>query len=225
MLPVNGESRLPAARAFELFQIIFPQVPAILNGNTSNNSHLKFPAIPILFNPLKHHLSELRRRLSLLAPLEINVHLLALGGSQMDMYAGELDTETIFSEVRAQLQAAGIHTRAEYEALLDGSNGYVTLVLSDTSNWILRLAADKAAYIHLHPGRYSPHTFRVKASALKTALAYWVAQQHHLLTGNLLEDMNRLRKGVGLSPLRSAEESSHILGIMSLLNSGGSKEI
>jgi hypothetical protein len=145
------------------------------------------------------------------------MRLLSLGGSQMDMYAGPLAMEAIFDEIRAQLKLAGVVTRAAYEAFLAKSDGYATMVLSDTSVWILRLAEDKTNYIHVHPGRYSPHTFRVKASALKTALAYWVASQHHLLTGNLLEDLNGLRKGLRLSPLRSVSESGHILEIMALL--------
>lgn len=143
----------------------------------------------------------------------------------MDMYAGQLSTEAIFNEVRAQLREAGVHNRVEYEAFLAQKHDYATLVLSDTSRWILRLAVDKASYIHLHPGRYSPHTFRVKASALKTALAWWVAREHHLLTGNLLEDINYLRKDLRLSPLKNIAESRHLLEIMSLLGYTGSEEI
>lgn len=134
------------------------------------------------------------------------------------MYAGDLPTTAIFSEVRSQLALAGVHNRADYEAFLAQTNDYATLTLSDTSRWILRLAADKDNYIHLHPGRYSPHTFRVKAAALKTALAWRMAKQHDLLTGNLLEDLNYLRNGLRLSPLRNIAESSHILEIMSLLS-------
>lgn len=141
------------------------------------------------------------------------------------MYAGELSTEAIFTEIREQLRQAGVHNRSDYEAFLAQSHHYATMVLSDTSKWILRLAADKSCYIHLHPGRYSPHTFRVKAAALKTALAWWIAKQHHLLTGDLLKDLNHLRNGLRLSPLRNVAESSHILEIMSLLETTGSEEI
>jgi hypothetical protein len=143
----------------------------------------------------------------------------------MDMYAGQLSTAVIFTEIREQLLQAGVHNRLDYEAFLAQRQHYATLVLSDTSRWILRLAADKSSYIHLHPGRYSPHTFRVKAAALKTALAWWIARQHHLLTGDLLKDLNDLRSGLGLSPLRNVAESSHILEIMSLLEDVGSEEI
>lgn len=134
------------------------------------------------------------------------------------MYTGSLSPEEIFTEIRMQLKDAGIEGRGGYEAWLAQRNHYATLVLSDTSKWILRLAADKAHYIHLHPGRYSPHTLRVKAAALKTALAWWVAKQHRTLTGNLLEDLNRVRNEIRLSPLRNAAESNHILEIMALLS-------
>lgn len=176
----------------------------------------KLTTIPILFNPLKHHFSALRQMLAQSDPAEINTRLLALGGSQMDMYAGLLAPEAIFDEIRIQLKSAGVNTRADYEAFLAKSGGYTEMTLSDTSVWILRLAEDKAHYIHLHPGRYSPHTFRVKASALKTALAYQAAQ-HGLLTKDLLADLNQVRKGLRLSPLRSTSESGHILEIIALL--------
>ncbi|SEW53576.1 hypothetical protein [Chitinophaga arvensicola] len=148
------------------------------------------------------------------------MRLLALGGSQMDMYAGQLDVAAIFDEIRTQLKTAGVGTRAAYEAYLLQGGGYATMALSDTSVWVLRLAADKPDYIHLHPGRYSPHTFRVKASALKTALAYLAASRNGGLKGPLLEDLNALRAGLRLSPLRSVSESGHILEIMSLLDCG-----
>lgn len=181
---------------------------------------LKFTTIPILFNPLKHHLSALQQMLAQSDPAEINTRLLSLGGSQMDMYAGSLTPAVIFDEIRAQLKLAGVDTRTAYEAFLAKSGGYAKMVLPDTSVWILRLAEDKAHYIHLHPGRYSPHTFRVKASALKTALAYHAARQHNLLTGDVLADLNRVRKALRLSPLRSISESGHILEIIELLKQG-----
>jgi hypothetical protein len=181
---------------------------------------LKFTVIPILFNPLKHHFSALQQMLVQADPAEITTRLLSLGGSQMDMYAGPLAPEAIFDEIRAQLKSAGVDTRAAYEAFLAKSVGYAEMVLSDTSVWILRLAEDKAHYIHLHPGRYSPHTFRVKASSLKTALAYQAARQTGILTNNLLADLNYVRKELRLSPLRSTSESGHILEIIGLLKQG-----
>ncbi|TWF32510.1 hypothetical protein FHW36_11536 [Chitinophaga polysaccharea] len=186
---------------------------------------LKPTPIPILFNPLKHHLAALQHMLLQSEPSEIQQKLLALGNSQMDMYAGELDTTVIFNEVRNWLQERGIYERAAYAAFLVQQHGYATVVLTDTSRWILRMAADQQLYIHLHPGRYSPHTFRVKATALKTALAYRVAERHRLLMGDLLRDLNVLRKDLQLSPLRSTAESSHIMEIIDLLRRTGSEEI
>lgn len=143
--------------------------------------------------------------------------LLSLGNSQMDMYTGALSIDTIFEEVVQQLSLAGVHDRRRYEAFLQQQNNYATISLSDTSRWILRLAPDKDNYIHLHPGRYSPHTLRVKASALKTALAYKVAQQYHLLEGDLLNDINEVRKELTLAPVKSLGDSAHILELLSLL--------
>ncbi|PSL48119.1 hypothetical protein CLV51_102981 [Chitinophaga niastensis] len=180
---------------------------------------------PILFNSLKHHFTTLQYNLHQLNPEALHFELLTIGGSQMDMYAGKLDITGIFREIMDQLYEAGIHTRGAYEQLLNIEGGYAEMVLSDSSRWVLRLAANKPQYIHLHPARYSPHTFRVKAATLKTALSYHVAQQHKLLKGNLLEDINQLRSGLELSPIRTVAESKQLLEIMTLIGCRLSEKI
>jgi len=42
--------------------------------------------------------------------------------------------------------------------------------LIDKSVWTLRLGENTERHIHLHPGRHSPQTIRVKAATLKTAI-------------------------------------------------------
>ncbi|MFY0254284.1 hypothetical protein ACDQ55_10060 [Chitinophaga sp. 30R24] len=120
-----------------------------------------------------------------------------------------------------QLQQAGVYTQAEYVAWLAASRGYATLTLSDASRWILRLATGKTVYIHLHPGRYSPHTFRVKAAALKTALIYcWAIRKEHLLPEDKTVYINQLRAHLQLPPLKNAAESSHIMALVAKLENG-----
>ena len=42
--------------------------------------------------------------------------------------------------------------------------------LRDRSIWVLRSGENQERYLHIHPGRYSPNTIRVKAITLKTAI-------------------------------------------------------
>ncbi len=83
---------------------------------------------------------------------------------------------------------------------------YYTISIADGSLWILRLGELENTYTHIHPGRYSPHTLRVKAGALKTAIATHVWMQmegQHILTLQLL---NQARKEVlNASPVKSLD--------------------
>ncbi|QJB32756.1 hypothetical protein HF324_15615 [Chitinophaga oryzae] len=136
----------------------------------------------------------------------------------MDMYTGELSPETIFREVITQLAAQDMHLPATFAAAVAARDGYVEIALSDTSRWVLRLSDDPERFIHLHPGRYSPHTQRIKAAALKTAMAYKAAARNDQLTGDLLPDMNAVRAVAGLSPVRSLADAQHLLKIIHLIS-------
>jgi hypothetical protein len=41
---------------------------------------------------------------------------------------------------------------------------------ADGSRWALRVGTPADRHVHVHPARYSPHTVRVGANALKTAI-------------------------------------------------------
>lgn len=143
-----------------------------------------------------------------------------IGTSQMDMYTGRLTEEAIFAEVIAQLTALDILPPTAFAAWVAARDGYMELTLSDTSRWVLRLSDDPERYIHLHPGRYSPHSLRIKAAALKTAMVYKAAADNGLLSGELLTDMNTVRAMAALSPVRSLDDAQHILKIISLMSQG-----
>ncbi|WP_160715693.1 hypothetical protein [Chitinophaga solisilvae] len=158
-------------------------------------------------------------------PATLQEALLKTGGSQMDMYTGHLTPETIFEEIIAALQQQGIDTAESYAAHLAAGNGFMTVVLTDGSRWILRLSDKPAQPVHLHPGRYSPHSLRIKAAALKTAMAYKSAMLQGVLTGQLLTDINEVRRSAGLSPVRRLDEIRHIIRILQLIGCPVSEEI
>ncbi|WP_143307351.1 hypothetical protein [Chitinophaga vietnamensis] len=140
-----------------------------------------------------------------------------IGASQMDLYCGALTLPALFEETMQALHRLGATSQAAYEKLLVASGHYLEIHLSDGSRWVLRYAANRDHYIHLHPGRYAAHTIRVKAAVLKTAIAWKVYHRHDRFTTIDLSNINQLRKEIGLPPVKTLEESRHLTGILSLL--------
>jgi hypothetical protein len=132
---------------------------------------------PVLFNAWKHHAGALRRRiaetaragpegLAALAP-----QLLVIGTELMDLYTGALTPAEIGAGVIAQLRDEGRLDADGYRRWLEESRGYRVLTLpEDASAWVLRFGEEGGRYVHVHPGRWTPHTRRVRANVLKTAV-------------------------------------------------------
>ena len=133
----------------------------------------------------------------------------------MDMYTGRLSPGDIALEIDQLLKEKGITDKASFQEALK-EEGYLSVTLSDEAVWILREAIGER-YIHIHPGRHVPHTLRIKATALKTALAYQVAQREQRLTGDLHTDINQLRLQLSLSPVRNIKECRHLLELVGML--------
>ncbi|RFS20569.1 hypothetical protein DVR12_18580 [Chitinophaga silvatica] len=172
--------------------------------------------VPFLFNPLKHHLGVLHQVLAQTPFPEVFILLKKLGASQMDMYTGLLSLPEIISEIKGFLEESGIFEHSAFHNYLIAHQEFITIKLSDSSEWILREAKGES-YVHVHPGRHVPHTLRIKATALKTALAYQAAKQQGLLNGELQSDINKLRKQLELSPVRNILECQHLLELVYLL--------
>ncbi|TWV96278.1 hypothetical protein [Chitinophaga pinensis] len=170
----------------------------------------------ILFNALKHHRGFIRRQLMDVTPHTLPERLKVLGNSQMDIYYGVLDLPDVFHEVTGQLNATGLSDEAGYLQRLKASGGYIEITLSDTSRWILLHGIEPGRYVHLHPARYSPHSIRVKATVLKTALACMAI----LPAGTQpdLQVLNHIRQSVlDLSPVKELEQCEHLWKVMKML--------
>jgi hypothetical protein len=174
----------------------------------------------ILFNGLKHHRHTVRNFVQdydLDNFPQIATALLPVGHSLMDLYVGELSEIEIYREITENLFSENIVSEAAYRQFLHPHH-YRTLTLNDTSQWVLRLGEKNGRYVHIHPGRHSPHTLRVKATTLKTAIAVlvWQRQSAQPLDTPLL---NRLRtETLGLSPVRDLSEADSVLRVMGVLN-------
>jgi hypothetical protein len=135
------------------------------------------PPPPALFQGWKHHARFVCahvRRLSAGGPAALSqlpANLLAIGGSQMDLYLGPLSPAAIAGALIDHLAAADRLHPDRYRAALADSGGYLVVDLADRSSWVLRWGDQPGRYVHIHPARYAPQTLRVRAPVLKTALA------------------------------------------------------
>ena len=83
----------------------------------------------------------------------------------------------------------------------------------DSSRWVLRLGDEPERFIHLHPGRWSPATVRMRANVIKTALL--VLAHVRLIGGDPMnrDVINEVRQAhLGLSPLGQGPEGDVGLG-------------
>lgn len=170
---------------------------------------------PILFNHLKHHLGAVH----LYIETEKTNHytnLLCIGASQADFYIGDLQLNDIREEILQKLSNMHLSGKEEYVNWLQENGGFQQVALSDGSIWILLEGTDADCYIHIHPGRYSPHTIRIKASTLKTAIALCCAgvlSPKDIST----EKVNVVRRDLKLSPIREVKDAATILEAVQLI--------
>lgn len=176
---------------------------------------------PLLFHPLKHHLGYLRHFVQDGTDLDFWTDLPRIGASQMDLYCGELSPVAIGLEIRTQLEERGALAEDDFLNFLGLDVGYQTLVLSDDSSWTLRLGNEPGRYVHIHPGRYAPHSVRVKAGALKTAL---LLLRNNVVPTDGTAKVNELRESIGLSPIKAVAESQGITRIWEMLLNTAPKE-
>ena len=134
----------------------------------------------IIYNAGKHHLKTIIQNLGLHAQrgeenAELKEKLLEAGEGVMDIYEGTLSVEEIKKEVWEFLNKNHLCDFEAYSQYLqeEGSikrHGYYrNLELSDHSIVTMRMGDTEDSFVHVHPGRHTPHTFRVKANTFKTA--------------------------------------------------------
>jgi hypothetical protein len=179
---------------------------------------------PVLLNTWKHHVGWIRSRIAeAVAAGQAGVDALPremaiIGTRLMDLYTGSFTPAEIAANVLAQLRAAG---RYEYEALaawLTAQGGWGMVDLPDTSRWAIRLGPADGRYIHLHPGRWVPHTMRVQANTLKSAV---MAVAHAGLAGQTRPDLaianEARRKYLELLPVRELSGDAGLGAVIDVL--------
>ncbi|QJX00702.1 hypothetical protein [Frigoriglobus tundricola] len=166
-------------------------------------------AHPALLNTWKHHAGWIRGRITAAAHAgadgiaRLPAEMAVVGSRLMDLYVGAFAPAAIAECVFTELKARGLF---EYEPLakwLAERGAYEMTELPDRSKWTIRLGPATGRYLHLHPGRWAPHTMRVQANTLRSAV---MAHAHARLTGRDARDLavvNEARRlYLGLLPVR-----------------------
>jgi hypothetical protein len=175
---------------------------------------------PLLFNPLKHHLGFIKEYIldktkTPTDPQLILKDLKHLGGSLMDVYSGLLSPDNIAEEINAFLKSNNLSGRQIFNDWA-GTNpkDFKTIKVSDDSQWVLKYFNNEVRFIHSFPARYSPHSFRVKANTLKSAILYIILVGKDFVTE---DDLNLARAAAGLSPIKDIIDTEAITEMIEIL--------
>ena len=181
--------------------------------------------IPLTFNCWKHHAGFIKKQIELYSGEKISVNelqkiLLVIGESQMDLYEGKFSPQKICNELVSKLKSTGVLGFEEYKKwLFEQGKEYKLIEISDSSVWTLRLGNKEERYVHIHPGRYSPFTKRVKALTLKTAIAVLVTNNDKNFLLMDTEKINEVRMEIlNLPPLKKVTSNSAVLRVINILS-------
>jgi len=171
----------------------------------------------ILFHHFKHHLKHLKDWI-IINKNNINTETIltikTLGSSQLDMYCGEITVDEIKQQAFDFLLQQGITTIEEYRHWV--GEGYKLCTLTDGSSFTMRYLEHDTP-IHIHPSRHAPHTIRIKANALKSAVCYLLVSDDEDIN---IEQLNMLRKQhLDLSPIAGKQDIAEIVKAINLLKS------
>jgi len=179
---------------------------------------------PINFNCWKHHAGFIKKQIEPVKETtefeELRVYLLKIGESQMDLYFGRFSPTEISEYILNALDRKNISNSEQYKYWLTQEGKDFQLVeLKDKSVWALRLNDDIKRYVHIHPGRYSPHTIRVKATTLKTAILVLCSEKIGEINTTETNTVNQIRKKYLYEPpLKSFSDATGLRELINLLH-------
>lgn len=165
---------------------------------------------PIRFNPFKHHRNYILGVLQGSSPGVIFDLLDPLCNNYIDIYTGMLTPENIGRGVISFLKSNGVFQKDDFNRWVANRNGYRQIRLEDFSEWILRKSNEDERFIHIHPARSGPLTVRFKGSTLKTIYRLKTSTVG-LMDAMTVENINRIRMQIGLSPIKKLERNKGIL--------------
>lgn len=180
--------------------------------------------LPINFNCWKHHTGFIKKQIESVKEIkdlnQLKFYLLKIGESQMDLYFGSHSPVNISEQTLNYLHQKKIlsFNRYQYWLSKDGKD-YQLVELKDKSVWTLRLGDDAERYVHIHPGRYSPNTLRVKATTLKTVIFLLCFEQLGEMKSFETKTINQIRKKyLNEPPIKSYSSASGLGRLIDLLH-------
>jgi hypothetical protein len=138
----------------------------------------------------------------------------------MDLYYGRMSPREIANSVNEILRKENAFLLAHYaDWLKRNGRDYQLVKLEDRSTWTLRLGESPERYVHIHPGRYSAQTIRVKATTLKTAILVLCFEKIGEIISLNTETINTIRKKyLNEPPLKSLSKASGLQKIIDVLS-------
>jgi len=180
--------------------------------------------LPINFNCWKHHAGFIIEQIVTVKSKKeiekLTLQLLKIGESQMDLYYGKLSSSRISDHIIDSLKDKKLFSPELYKSWLNNEGkDYKLLKLADKSLWTLRFSESPSRYVHIHPGRYSPITIRVKATTLKTGILVFSIQKFGKIKTADTEEVNYIRsKYLNEPPLKSISKASGLQRLLKLFN-------
>lgn len=191
-----------------------------ITKSMDKNNNIQATFQNIKFNPYKHHLNFLRMKTEKWKEshwTEAEKEIKNIGNNLIDLYFGRLTVHEIFNEVTAFTGSKDLHTRRALTEWLKPFD-YKKITLSDGSVWVIREGHDSTRFIHIHPGKYSPLTIRVRAPALKTVIALCICGVEP--DDADVQTVNHIRKTMlHLSPVKSLVKGRGLSRLLAGFNS------
>jgi len=181
-------------------------------------------APPINLNCWKHHSGFIKEQMESVRGIkkleELIIYLLKIGESRMDLYFGGYSPLQISEQIVNYLHKNKSFLFEKYRNwLLKDGKDYQLVELKDKSVWTLRLGESPVRYVHIHPGRYSPYTVRVKATTLKTVILILYFERMGEFKTFETETINQIRKKyLNEPPLKSFSKASGLGNLLDLFH-------
>ena len=161
---------------------------------------------PFLLNGLKHHLPVIKQYLPVMKQMpepDFMSILKKTGNSVTDFYYGAMDINSICNELKTKLVRLKAYEKEAYYNWIIKQDPYFCFRISDGSDWLMRKGNHNARYIHIHPGKHSYKTKRLKSRSLRIALSiiYFSKNEQDLFS---LDHLNHIRKDkLDLPPVKA----------------------
>lgn len=177
---------------------------------------------PIYFYSFKHHFPTTCRIITESvsqgeSALKKLVDELNLIHGVTDIYNGPLSVQEIQSQIFDFLMRHELSDIKAYQSYLKQHGKikrqgfYYHLTLSDTSIYLLRVSKFPDQFVHVHPARFSPFTFRVRANTFKTSILSYALAANQNESPFDLKIINEARDQLRLSPI---PKNSNVIDMM-----------